>query len=107
MIGKMRIGVLVLGAMMMIGCSPEAKGKKVLEKYETAWSTCKQITEEEKAEPGTIYCSKISSMALEMAMADTGLDKAAQEKMIKEWAKSNPYGKYYADEEKRKSIPDR
>lgn len=87
-------------------CSPESKGKKALEDYEVVFTECKKITESDGKEPGTHYCSKVGSMALEMAMEDTGLDAAAQKAMIEEWAKSNPLGKYYADAKAREAIPD-
>ena len=94
-------------ALTLLGsaCSPESKAKKALEDYEVVFEECKKITEETKTEVGKHYCSKVGSMALEMSMADTGLDAAAQKQMIDEWAKSNPLGKYYADEKAREAIP--
>lgn len=99
-------GALLGVALLLTGCSPEAKAKKALEDYEVAWKECKKITEEVGAEPGTHYCSKVTSMALEMSMEDTGLDAAAQKKAIEDWAKASEYGKLYADEKAREAIPD-
>lgn len=97
--------VLALG-LLALACSPESKAKKTLEKYEVAFNECKKITEEFGAEPGTHYCSKVTSMALEMSLDDDGLDKATRDKMIAEWAAANPLGKLYADEKAREAIPD-
>lgn len=97
--------MLALG-LLALACSPEDKAKRLFEKYEVAFGECKKITEEVGAEPGTHYCTKISSMALEMSLDDTGIDKATRDKMIGEWASSNPLGKFYADEKAREAIPD-
>jgi hypothetical protein len=98
---------LVLGLAMMVACSAESKAKKTLEDYEIAFNECKKITEEEGKPLGTHYCSKITSMALEMALDDDGLDAAKRKQMLDEWVKSNPLGKLYADEKAREAIPDR
>ena len=97
--------LLTLG-LLALACSPEKKAAKVLEDYEIVFTECEKITKEVGAEPGTHYCTKVSSMALEMSLDDTGLDKAARDKMIGDWAGSNPLGKFYADEKAREAIPD-
>ena len=97
--------VLALG-LLALACSPESKAKKTLEDYEVAFNECKKISEEVGAEPGTHYCTKVSSMALEMSLDDTGIDKATRDKMIGEWVSSSPLGKFYADEKAREAIPD-
>jgi hypothetical protein len=102
----LRSSALLAVGMLLLACSPEKKAEKLLVKYETAFNECKKITEEVGAEPGTQYCTKITSMALEMSLDDTGLDKAARDKMISDWASSNDLGKYYADEKAREAIPD-
>jgi hypothetical protein len=102
----LRSSALLAVSMLMLACSPESKAEKVLVKYETVFNECKKITEEIGAEPGTQYCTKVSSMALEMSLDDTGVDKATRDKMIAAWAGSNPLGGYYADEKAREAIPD-
>lgn len=97
--------VLALG-LLVLACSPEKKAEKVFEKYEVVFNECKKITEEIGAEPGTQYCTKVGSMALEMSLDDTGIDKATRDKMIADWKSSNPLGKFYADEKGREAIPD-
>jgi hypothetical protein len=97
--------VVALG-LFALACSPESKAKKALEKYDVAFSECEKITEEDGMQPGTHYCSKVASMALEMSLDDTGIDKATRDKMIAEWVGSNPLGKFYADEKAREAIPD-
>lgn len=97
--------VLALG-LLVLACSPEKKAEKVFEKYEVVFNECKKITEEIGAEPGTQYCTKVGSMALEMSLDDTGIDKATRDKMIGDWKSSNPLGKFYADEKGREAIPD-
>lgn len=96
---------LALG-LLVLACSPEKKAEKVFEKYEVVFNECKKITEEIGAEPGTQYCTKVGSMALEMSLDDTGIDKATRDKMIGDWKSSNPLGKFYADEKTREAIPD-
>jgi hypothetical protein len=102
----LRSSVLFALSMIVLACSPEKKAEKVFEKYEIAFGECKKITEEIGAEPGTHYCSKVSSMALEMSLDDTGIDEATRDKMIGDWVSSNPLGKFYADEKAREAIPD-
>jgi hypothetical protein len=102
----LRSSALLALGMLMLACSPEKKAEKVFEKYEVAFNECKKITEEVGAEPGTHYCSKVSSMALEMSLDDTGIDKATRDKMIGDWSSSNPLGEFYADEKAREAIPD-
>jgi hypothetical protein len=98
-------GLLALG-LLVLACSPEKKAAKVFEKYDVVFNECKKLTEEVGAEPGTQYCTKVGSMALEMSLDDTGIDKATRDKMIGEWKSSNPLGKFYADEKAREAIPD-
>jgi hypothetical protein len=98
-------GLLALG-LLVLACSPEKKAQKVFEKYEVVFNECKKLTEEVGAEPGTQYCTKVGSMALEMSLDDTGIDKATRDKMIGEWKSSNALGKFYADEKAREAIPD-
>ncbi|NVB42432.1 hypothetical protein G6O69_31705 [Pseudenhygromyxa sp. WMMC2535] len=102
------IPALAAAALFLVACSsPEDKAKEELDDFEKlAWGKCKEITEEADATPGTHYCSKVTSMALEMALEDTGLDAAAQKKAIEDWAKSSEYGAFYADETAREAIPD-
>ncbi|GEM_PF-4125815 len=92
-------------ALISTGCSPEKKAAGALEDYEVAFKECKKITEEAGIDPGTHYCTKITSMALEMSLEETGLDAAAQKKTIEEWVKSSDLGEYYADEAAREDIP--
>lgn len=98
------LGLLAL-SVFASACSPESKAKKALEDYEVVFDECKKITEERKMDPGTHYCSKVASMALEMTLEDTGLDAAAQKQAIADWAKASPVGKFYADEKAREAIP--
>ncbi|PRP91827.1 hypothetical protein ENSA5_52650 [Enhygromyxa salina] len=98
--------LLALGT-LMLACSPEEKAEKVFEKYENAFAECKKITEEVGADPGTHYCTKITSMALEMSLDDTGIDKGTRDEMISGWVGSNPLGKFYADETAREAIQER
>jgi hypothetical protein len=100
-----KFGLLVLG-LLALACSPDKKAQKVLEDYEIVFNECKKLTEEVDAEPGTHYCSKVGSKALEMALDDTGIDQATRDEMIGEWKSSNPLGKFYADEKAREAIPD-
>jgi hypothetical protein len=93
-------------ALGLLACSPEKKAEKVFEKYEVVFDECKKLTEEVGAEPGTHYCTKVGSMALERSLDDTGIDKATRDEMIGEWKSSNPLGKFYADEKAREAIPD-
>jgi hypothetical protein len=102
----LRSGALLSLGLLMVACSPEKKAQKVLDKYEVVFEECKKLTEEVGAQPGTQYCSKVGSMALEMSLDDTGVDKATRDKLIGEWKSSNPLGKYYADEKAREAIPD-
>ncbi|KIG17090.1 hypothetical protein DB30_03687 [Enhygromyxa salina] len=102
----LRSSALLAVSMFVLACSPESKAEKVLVKYETVFNECKKLTEEVGAEPGTQYCTKVGSMALEMSLDDTGIDKATRDKMIADWAGSNPLGKFYADEKAREAIPD-
>jgi hypothetical protein len=97
--------VLALG-LLVLACSPEKKAEKVFEKYDVVFDECKKLTQEVGAEPGAQYCTKVSSLALEMSLDDTGIDKATRDKMIGEWKSSNPLGKFYADEKAREAIPD-
>lgn len=96
---------LALG-LLLVACSPEAKAEKVFDKYEVAFEECKKISEEDGAEPGTHYCSKVTSMALEMSLDDTGIDAATRDKMIADWSAKNPLGELYVDEDEREAIPD-
>lgn len=102
----LRMGALLCLGLLVAACSPEKKAQKVFEKYEVVFQECKKLTDEVGAEPGTQYCTKVGSMALEMSLDDTGIDKATRDKMIGEWKSSNPLGKYYADEKGREAIPD-
>jgi hypothetical protein len=102
----LRSSALLALGLLVLACSPEKKAEKVFEKYEVVFNECKKLTEEVGAEPGTQYCTKVSSMALEMSLDDTGVDKATRDKMIGEWKSSNPLGKFYADEQAREAIAD-
>ena len=101
-----RSSTLVALGLLALACSPEKKAEKVFEKYEVVFNECKKLTDESGLEPGTAYCSKVGSMALEMALDDTGIDKAKRDSMISDWASHNPLGKFYADEAAREAIPD-
>lgn len=94
--------VLALSA----ACSPESKAQSSLEKYEAAFKTCKKITEEAKMKPGTHRCTKITSMAVEMSMEDSGLEEAKWRPMLTSWLDKTGYSTYYADEAKRKTMPE-
>jgi hypothetical protein len=96
-------GLLALG-LLVLGCSPDAR--EMLEKYEVVFEECKKLTEEAGVEPGTHFCTKLSSMALEKALDDTEIDRATRDEMIGEWKSSNPLGEFYADETARAAIPD-
>lgn len=98
-------GLLALG-LLALACSPEKQAREVFEKYELVFNECKQITEEVAAEPGTHYCTKLGSMALERALDDTGIDQATRDEMIGDWKSSNPLAEFYADEQAREAIPD-
>jgi hypothetical protein len=100
------LGAAFALGMLVLACSPEKKAKEVFEKYEVVFEECKELTEEAGVEPGTQYCTKVVSMALEMSLDDTGIDRAKRDQMIDEWKSSNPLGKYYADEKGREAIPD-
>lgn len=102
----LRSSALLTLGLLVLACSPEKKAEKVFGKYEVVFEECKKITAEFSAEPGTHYCTKVSSMALEMSLDDTGIDKATRDKMIGEWKSSNPLGKFYADEKTREAIPE-
>jgi hypothetical protein len=102
----LRFGALLSLGLLVAACSPEKKAQKVFDKYTVVFEECKKLTEEVGAEPGTQYCTKVASMALEMSLDDTGIDKATRDKMIGEWKSSDPLGKYYADEKGREAIPD-
>jgi hypothetical protein len=99
------VALLSLG-LLVLACSPEKKAQKLFEKYDVVFDECKKLTEEVGAEPGTHYCSKLGSMALEKALDDTGIDEATRDEMIGEWKSSNPLAKFYADEKAREAIPD-
>lgn len=90
-------GLLALGA----GCSPEAKAKSTLEKYETAFRICKEETDKMKMAPGEHRCALVSSMALDMSMADTGLDDAKIASMRDEWLTKSGYKAFYIPADKR------
>ena len=102
----LRVGALLSLGLLVAACSPEKKAQKVFEKYEVVFEECKKLTEEVGAEPGTQYCTKVASMALEMSLNDTGVDRATRDEMIGEWKSSNALGKFYADEKAREAIPD-
>ena len=90
-------GLLALGA----GCSPEAKAKSTLEKYETAFRICKEETDKMKMAPGEHRCALVSSMALDMSMKDTGLDDAKITSMRDEWLTKSGYKAFYIPADKR------
>lgn len=90
----------------LAACSPEKKAEKAFKDYETVFTECKKITEEVGLEPGTHYCSKVGSMALEMSLEDTGLSPEEQKAAIEKWAEGSDLGEYYADEAARELIPD-
>ena len=105
----MRTHLLAVAALALValsGCSPEKKAQKAFEDYEMVFGECKKITEEMGLEPGTAYCSKVGSMALEMSLEDTGLSPEEQKAAIEKWVKENDLGVYYADEAARELIPD-
>jgi hypothetical protein len=92
--------------LLALACSREKQAQQVFEKYDVVFDECKKLTQEAGAESGTHYCSKLGSMALEMALDDTGIDKATRDEMIDEWKSSNPLAEFYADEKAREAIPD-
>ncbi len=105
----MRTRILALAPLALVAlaaCSPEKKAQKAFEDYEVVFGECKKMTEEIGLEPGTAYCSKIGSMALEMSLEDTGLSPEEQKAAIKKWVESSDLGEYYADEAARELIPD-
>jgi hypothetical protein len=97
--------VLALG-LLVLACSPEKRAHKVLDKYEGVFEECKRLTQEAGAEPGTQYCSKIGSMALDGSLDNTGINKTTRRKMIADWQSSSPLGEFYVDEKAREAIPD-
>lgn len=90
-------GLLAFGA----GCSPEAKAKETLGKYETAFRICKEETEKMNMKPGEHRCALVSSMALDMSLRDTGLDDAKIKTMRDEWLDKSGYKAFYIPAEKR------
>lgn len=92
-------------ALLAVACSPEQKAADAIADYETkVFAKCKEITAEQKMDPGTHYCSKVGSMALDMSLKKSGLDEAAWKKMVTEWQANSELGKYYADEKARELI---
>lgn len=105
----MRTRLLALAPLALVAlaaCSPEKKAEKAFKDYEMVFEECKKITEEMGQDPGTAYCSKVGSMALEMSLEDTGLSPEEQKAAIEKWAKESDLGSYYADEAARELIPD-
>lgn len=77
------------------GCSPEAKAKRELDKYAQVFDICKDITKKEGMKPGEHPCGKISTMALEMSLKDTGLPESEWRKLLEAWIKDKGYSDYY------------
>lgn len=98
---RMVAGAAVLGAFFVLGCSPESKAKGTLEKYETVFRICKEETEKTSMKPGEHRCAVVSSMAVEMSLADTGLEPAKQKEMLDKWLDEKGYKAYYIPPEKR------
>jgi hypothetical protein len=90
-----------VGAIFVLGCSPESKAKSTLEKYETVFRICKEETEKTSMQPGEHRCAVVSSMAVEMSLADTGLEQAKQKEMLDKWLDEKGYKAYYIPPEKR------
>ncbi len=94
-------GAVVACAFFVLGCSPESKAKSTLEKYETVFRICKEETEKTSMQPGEHRCALVASMAVEMSLADTGLEQAKQKEMLDKWLDEKGYKAYYIPPEKR------
>lgn len=96
-------GVLALG----VACSsPQEKAADIVEDFEPVFETCRTLSSEAEVAPGTHYCSKLASIALERALDEAELDEAARDAMIEAWVRASELGAYYADEPARAAIPD-
>ena len=97
-----RLTLVFALALPLVGCSPEAKAKKTMEKYESTFKICKDMTEELKLKPGEHDCALVTSMALDMGLKDSGLEQSKLEPMRNEWLEKSGYKPYYVFAEKRK-----
>jgi hypothetical protein len=92
---------LLLGALALAGCSPEAKAQSTLQKYETVFNICKEETAKAGMKPGEHRCSLVSSMAVDMSLKDSGLDDAKIKLALGEWLDKTGYKPFYIPPDKR------
>ncbi len=99
---NLRLALALALVLASVGCSPEAKAKKTMEKYESTFGMCKKITEEAKMKPGEHDCALVTSMALDMGLKDTGLEESKVTPMRDEWLDKSGYKPFYIPADKRK-----
>lgn len=93
--------IVTLLPLVIAGCSPEAKAKRVFETYETVFRACKEETEREKMKPGEHRCASIASAAIDMGLEQTQLQEPKRSEMLNSWLESKKFIGYYVPRDKR------
>ncbi len=87
--------------MLTLGCSNEARAKATLEKYETVFRVCKEETEKAKIPPGEHRCSLVVSIAVDLGLAESGLEEPKRRPLLSAWLDAKGFGGLYLPPEKR------
>lgn len=93
-------GLFALG---LGGCDKTAENnaQAALVKFEHVFQVCKEETIKKQMEPGKHVCAKVSSIALDKTLRDTGIGDSALAKMRDEWVKQKGFEGYYIPEAER------
>jgi hypothetical protein len=93
---------LAFGLFGMTGCEKsENQAKPVLEKFEHVFQVCKEETLKKQLEPGKHICSKVSSIAIDKTLRDTGMGEGELAKARDEWVELKGFKGYYLPEDER------
>ena len=99
---KLRLTLAFALVLASTGCSPESRAQKTMEKSETTFKMCKDITAEAKMKPGEHDCALVTSMALDMGLKDSGLEEGKLAPMRDAWLDKSGYKPFYIPADKRK-----
>lgn len=96
---------VALFALLLMGCSPEAKARRALESYETVFRLCKEQTEREQMKPGEHRCASIASNAVDLGLDQTQVQEPHRSEIFNAWLEKKKFVGYYVPREKRQAVP--
>lgn len=92
---------LIACALCLWGCGSDKQATSTLTKFEHVFQVCKDETMKQKLEPGKHPCAKVSSIALDKTLRDTGLGESKIKEMRDAWVEQKGFKDYYIPEDKR------